>query len=164
MTTSTERARAWLASDKPMLTWAPLLYVGESKKRHAWEIVVGAGTCDHTVCGIYVDCPTNFLDSSETKDCERCRDAAAAPLAALLDAENAAELEAKVQTYEHIDKVRAMLRVFANELVARGETHDRSKLQPAESKVFGEFTPKLKGSTYGSPEYKGFLAAIGASR
>lgn len=67
------------------------------------------------------------------------------------------ELEAKVQTYEHIDKIREMLRLFAMELVMRGETHDRSKLQPAESKVFAEFTPKLKGSTYGSDEYKGFL-------
>lgn len=68
-----------------------------------------------------------------------------------------AELEAKVQTYEHIDKIREMLRLFATELIMRGETHDRSKLKPAESKVFAEFTPKLKNSTYGSEEYKGFL-------
>ena len=68
-----------------------------------------------------------------------------------------AELEAKVQTYEHIDKIREMLRLFSTELITRGETHDRSKLQPAESKVFAEFTSKLKGSTYGSDEYKSFL-------
>ncbi len=71
-----------------------------------------------------------------------------------------AELEAKVQTYEHIDKIREMLRLFANELLARGETHDRSKLKPAESKVFAEYTPKLKNSTYMSDEYKGFLAGM----
>ena len=67
------------------------------------------------------------------------------------------ELEAKVQTYEHIDVVRALLRLFANELLARGETHDRSKLAPAESLVFAEYTPKLKGSTYGGDEYRQFL-------
>lgn len=71
-----------------------------------------------------------------------------------------AELEAKVQTYEHIDKIREMLRLFATELVTRGETHNRSKLKPAESKVFAEFTPKLKGSTYGSDEYKSFLVEM----
>ena len=70
------------------------------------------------------------------------------------------ELEAKVQAYEHIDKIREVLRLFAVELIARGETHDRSKLSPLESKTFAEFTPKLKGSTYMSEEYKGFLAAM----
>lgn len=73
---------------------------------------------------------------------------------------HADELEAKVATYEHIDKIREMLRVFAVELLARGETHDRSKLAAEESKVFGEFTPKLRGATYGSDEYKGFLVAM----
>lgn len=67
------------------------------------------------------------------------------------------ELEAKVQTYEHIDKIRELLRVFANELLARGETHDRSKLKPEESRVFAEYTPKLKHTTYGSDEYKQYL-------
>jgi hypothetical protein len=71
-----------------------------------------------------------------------------------------AEAEGKVATFEHIDKVRELLRLFANELLARGETHDRSKLEPAESAVFAEFTPKLKGCTYGSDEYRGFLAAM----
>jgi hypothetical protein len=74
-----------------------------------------------------------------------------------MDDLHTAELEAKVQAYEHIDKIREMLRLFAVELVTRGETHDRSKLHPAESKVFAEFSPKLKTSTYGSEEYKGFL-------
>jgi hypothetical protein len=71
-----------------------------------------------------------------------------------------AEAEGKVATYEHIDKIRELLRLFANELLARGETHDRSKLAPAESAVFAEFSPKLKGCTYGSDEYRGFLAAM----
>ena len=68
--------------------------------------------------------------------------------------------EGKVATFEHIDKIRELLRFFGNELVARGETHDRSKLSPEESDVFAKFTPKLKGSTYGSDEYKCFLAEM----
>ena len=75
----------------------------------------------------------------------------------MLDPLYTPELEAKVQTYEHIDKIRELLRLFANELVARGETHDRSKLKPEESRVFAEYTPRLKGSTYMSDEYKQFL-------
>lgn len=71
-----------------------------------------------------------------------------------------AEAEGKVATYEHIDKIRELLRLFANELLARGETHDRSKLSPEESEVFAEFSPKLKTCTYGSDEYRGFLAAM----
>jgi hypothetical protein len=71
-----------------------------------------------------------------------------------------AEAEGKVATFEHIDKIRELLRLFANELLARGETHDRSKLSPAESLVFAEFTPKLKGCTYGSDEYRAFLVAM----
>lgn len=67
-----------------------------------------------------------------------------------------AELAAKVETYKHIDKIREYLRLFANELLVRGETHDRSKLAPEESRVFAEYTPKLRGSTYGSAEYEQF--------
>jgi hypothetical protein len=68
-----------------------------------------------------------------------------------------AEAEAKIQAYVHIDKIREMLRLFATELVTRGETHDRSKMSELESKTFAIFTPKLKGSTYGSDEYNRFL-------
>lgn len=68
--------------------------------------------------------------------------------------------EAKVATYEHIDKIRELLRLFADELLARGETHDRSKLSPAEADVFAEFTPRLKGLTYGSDEYKQCLVEM----
>ena len=39
--------------------------------------------------------------------------------------------------------------------------HDASKLKDPELSVFDEYTPKLKGSTYGSDEYKGFLEGMG---
>lgn len=42
----------------------------------------------------------------------------------------------------------------------RSVQHDRSKIEPAERDTFDEYSPKLKDSTYGSDEYKGFLAAM----
>jgi hypothetical protein len=72
-------------------------------------------------------------------------------------AKELAVLEAKVATWEHIDKVRRFLRIMSVEIVQRGEIHDRSKLGPPEAEIFGEYTPKLKHSEYGSEEYKQFL-------
>ena len=66
-------------------------------------------------------------------------------------------LEVNAQTQKHIDAVRKLLRMAAVELLVRGEIHDQSKFSPEEIHTFVEFTPKLKGSTYGSEEYKGFL-------
>jgi hypothetical protein len=42
----------------------------------------------------------------------------------------------------------------------KGELHDQSKLESPEVEAFTEYTPKLAGCTYGSEEYKGYLAAI----
>lgn len=63
------------------------------------------------------------------------------------------ELETTLQTREHIDLIRTFLREMAVELLLRGESHDRSKLDRAEVDVFTEYTPRLKGMTYGSDEY-----------
>lgn len=72
-----------------------------------------------------------------------------------------AELVANCQTWEHIDRIRMLLRIFAVELLMRGESHDRSKLRPPESSMFAEFSPKLKSLTYGSEEYKQALKDMG---
>lgn len=64
-------------------------------------------------------------------------------------------------TLTHIMHVRNLLNMAARELLYRGEIHDQSKLGDLERKTFVEFTPKLKNSTYGSDEYKGFLKAMG---
>jgi len=64
----------------------------------------------------------------------------------------------KQDTHKHIRRVRRLLRLFMVLLDARGSTHDLTKLQSPEAEVFEEFTPKLAGSTFGSDEYKGFLA------
>jgi hypothetical protein len=67
------------------------------------------------------------------------------------------ELETNAATQQHINIVRILLRKFGTEIIARGEVHDLSKFSPEEVKVFTEFTPKLKATTYLSEEYKGFL-------
>ena len=69
--------------------------------------------------------------------------------------------DSRVDTYEHIRQVQALLLAFAADLQARALVHDVSKLSSPEKEVFDEFTPQLKDSTYGSPEYKGFLEAMG---
>lgn len=70
------------------------------------------------------------------------------------------ELETTAQTWHHIDVLRKLLRILSVELLVRGETHDRSKFARAEVDVFTEFTPKLKSTTYGSEEYRGYLAEM----
>ncbi len=63
-------------------------------------------------------------------------------------------------TQQHINTLRRLLRLFSNELVARGETHDQSKFAPEEADVFDEYSPKLSGMTYGSEEYQACLKAM----
>lgn len=64
-------------------------------------------------------------------------------------------------TTEHIHEVQRRIGVIISELQERAEVHDRSKLQSPEVEIFTEYTPKLKHSTYGSDEYKGFLKGMG---
>jgi len=62
--------------------------------------------------------------------------------------------EAKFKTMRHIETVRNYLDAMVFELLARGRDHDQSKLQSPEVEVFEEYTTKLRGCAYGSPEYK----------
>lgn len=68
--------------------------------------------------------------------------------------------DSTTDTQAHIGEVRGRLAEVIGDLAKRAAAHDLSKLSPAEKPVFDEFTPKLRGSTYGSDEYKGFLAAM----
>lgn len=63
-------------------------------------------------------------------------------------------------TYKHANRVHSLIIRVVNDLLTRAQQHDRSKLEPPEKEAFDEFTPKLAGSTYGSGEYKRFLAAM----
>lgn len=63
-------------------------------------------------------------------------------------------------TFRHIERVRNLLNACVVDLLHRAEKHDQTKLESPEVEAFTEYTPKLANSTYGSEEYKGFLAAI----
>ncbi len=68
--------------------------------------------------------------------------------------------ESEIQTLAHIRRVQSLLADVSNRLIARAIRHDESKLSEPEVSVFAEYAEKLKGSTYGSDEYKGFLAGM----
>ena len=67
------------------------------------------------------------------------------------------QLETIVETITHIETVRRFLTLCIRELEERAIVHDASKNESPELEVFTDMTPKLKGSTYGSDEYNGFL-------
>lgn len=74
------------------------------------------------------------------------------------DAQNIAET--KAATLEHIMKVRDLLDKCAAKLLYYGMYHDSSKLEEPEFTTFREMTCKLKTCTYGSDEYKRYLAQM----
>ena len=70
------------------------------------------------------------------------------------------ELRTNAETQKHLDLVRLLLKDFAIQLLDRGVEHDLSKFSEAELPVFTKYTAKLKGTTYGSDEYKQYLAEM----
>lgn len=64
------------------------------------------------------------------------------------------------KTIEHIAEVGKNLEILANELHYRSLLHDQSKLENPEKEIFDEYTPKLRGTTYGSDEYKSYLSEM----
>jgi hypothetical protein len=64
------------------------------------------------------------------------------------------------ETRKHIERVRRLLAGMINLLAVRGEGHDRSKLGRFEKRIFDYYTPKLKGTTYGSDQYKEYLTEM----
>lgn len=69
--------------------------------------------------------------------------------------------DSRPETLAHSQRVGELLVQVVKDLLDRATCHDRSKTLPPELDVFNEFTPKLKTSTYGSDEYKGYLASMG---
>lgn len=67
-------------------------------------------------------------------------------------------------TKKHIEQVQSNMYVLIRDLLERALKHDRSKLESPELEIFTEYTPKLRGTTYGSPEYfkqlKGMQVAL----
>lgn len=74
--------------------------------------------------------------------------------------DNEDRYDSRPDTLEHIRVVGTFIDRCVRDLQQRTAEHDRSKLESPEVEVFDEFTPKLHHTTYGSEEYKGFLAAM----
>lgn len=68
--------------------------------------------------------------------------------------------DSRADTIEHIRTVRGFLMKVITNLENRAIKHDASKLKDPEKSAFDKYTPKLKGSTYGSDEYKETLTAM----
>ncbi len=68
--------------------------------------------------------------------------------------------EAMRETLRHVRRVGDLVNAMAYELNSRAVHHDASKFSPEEFELFAESTPRLKGLTYGSPEYKASLETL----
>ena len=71
--------------------------------------------------------------------------------------------DSTADTTAHIAKIRHFMDLVLFNLVERANNHDKSKLEAPEKAIFDEYTPKLKGSTYGSGEYMLFLNEMKAA-
>jgi hypothetical protein len=71
------------------------------------------------------------------------------------------EYDSRPDTCAHIATVRDYIDRAVTNLVQRSADHDASKLESPEVEMFDEYTPKLRDTTYGSDEYKSYLAAMG---
>lgn len=69
--------------------------------------------------------------------------------------------DSSIDTKAHINLVYRELTGMAELLRKRAIYHDASKLESPEKEIFDEVTPRLKGLTYGSKEYKESLADMG---
>lgn len=67
------------------------------------------------------------------------------------------EKATNASTLEHIMQVNNQLCNVIKLLLERGIKHDASKLEDPELETFTIYTPKLKGTTYGSEAYTTFL-------
>lgn len=75
-------------------------------------------------------------------------------------ADEMTERDVMRDTLRHVYRVQHFLMVAHRELTERIAGHDRTKFGPDEFDAFVVATPKLKGLTYGSPEYMASLDSI----
>lgn len=65
--------------------------------------------------------------------------------------------DSTADTHAHIETVRTFLEAVRLQLYHRAVVHDASKLVSPEKKAYDILTPRLKGLTYGSEEYRASL-------
>lgn len=70
--------------------------------------------------------------------------------------------DSTLATLQHSRRVDELLLQVISGIQSRVTKHDLSKMEDPELQIFDEFSPKLKDSTYGSDEYKGFLEEMGS--
>jgi hypothetical protein len=70
------------------------------------------------------------------------------------------EARGAFETNKHITVVQSNIALFIKDLIDRSVIHDQSKLDSPEIEVFGEYTPELAKTEYGSPEYNELLAKV----
>jgi hypothetical protein len=68
--------------------------------------------------------------------------------------------DSTLATLVHSRRVDELLLQLISGLQERVTQHDLSKLYDPEKLIFDEYTPKLKDTTYGSEEYKQYLAEM----
>lgn len=69
--------------------------------------------------------------------------------------------DSRPDTFAHIERVGALLSTANANIAWRAANHDLSKLEEPERSAFDRLTPRLKGLTYGSDEYKASLDELG---
>lgn len=67
------------------------------------------------------------------------------------------------ETMDHIQTVQVFLGEISANIFNRSIGHDLSKLKEPEKSIYDVFTPRLRGMTYGSDEYKSCLAEMGVA-
>jgi hypothetical protein len=70
-------------------------------------------------------------------------------------------MSSEKDTLEHREKVIGIAKLIMGQLIESVMKHDESKIQEPEVSIFDEYTSKLKNTTYGSDEYKGYLKEMG---
>lgn len=66
----------------------------------------------------------------------------------------------KLDTIKHIHRVRHFLCLMIEELDKRARVHDASKLESPEAEIYGQWTPELAKTRYGTPEYAALLEKV----
>jgi hypothetical protein len=68
--------------------------------------------------------------------------------------------DSTLATLQHSRRVDELLLQLISGVQERVTQHDLSKMYDPEKAIFDEYTPKLKNTTYGSDEYKQYLAEM----
>ena len=71
--------------------------------------------------------------------------------------------DSAADTNAHRALVKRFMDTLAYDIITRATIHDNSKLNEPEKSVFDVVTPRLRGMTYGSEEYKASLAEMGTA-